>query len=1237
MSESESRTNQVLELAEEFLERCRQGERPPLREYLNRYPELAAEIKDVFPTMAMMEQIAVPDDPLEDPAGTNRPPLALQQLGDYRIIREIGHGGMGTVYEAEQVSLGRHVALKVLPNQAFHDAKNRRRFEREARAAAKLHHTNIVPVFGVGEHEGVPYFVMQFIQGLGLDVVLAELNRMHSPDAITLPGGTQSPTGGEIRISRRDVSAVDMARSLMSGTFHQLGGELVAEEQRLQSDATLVTAGKPGSGELTPDTAAGADTSGRYSDLFTVSSSSTVLPVKSSAVVKGPPQRTYWQSVANIGRQVADALDYAHTQGILHRDVKPANLLLDVRGTVWVTDFGLAKVVGAEAGDLTRSGDVLGTLRYMPPEAFEGKSDARSDVYSLGLTLYELVAMRPAFVAKDRNKLVKQVMNEEPARLRKLNPSVPRDLETVVLKAIARDPARRYQTPAGLAEDLQRFIEDRPVRARRVSELERVWRWCRRDPVTASLVAAIVLVFLAGFAGVFWQWRGAETAREDEKNQRQRAEALQKGAESALDQANQARAASEKSRAAAEAETYHAVLSEVRASRAGHESGWREKALADLARLAVMPTPRRDRTELRTEAAAVLGTPDIRLVAKIEAPAADLGSFGFSTDGRTLLTAGTKSGLDFWDVAARTHRASVDGLAVSNAGFDTVAYLPDGQGLAVATADRGIVFTDTNGVRTSREAITQGSSQPTRLSVDAGGKRIAVSWSGGGVTVHELATGAVLEKFPESTSPSVLSPDGRWLARSEGSEIVLLPVASMGPRVVLGRHDGAIALAFSPDGSTLAVSFFDHTTVLWDVARRRQTGTLRGHRERVLDVAFSPDGGWIATASLDYTVQISDARTGQHITSLPSFAPVRRLQWSPTGEYLATSTHHSTRDVFLYQITGRNHVQRWLSGHRVELRSAVAHPQQDRLATAGYTELMSWDLSAAHPTRIAFDPIFGAVTSVDYSPDGSLLATASWRGTNPCLIEIRDAETGKLHHQISGSEFAWAIAFDPTSKRIACGYRSGSVIVYNVETGEQIKKFSTGAEIRSIIFLNHSPELVTQGKDEVFLCNLDSGEVKKATVGGGIKMLAADLERNRLVVGLQNGSIAGLSLPDLKPLTSRENAHKGGVEYLTLSPDGRLLVTGGADHRVVLRDASTFETLLEFPIWTGELRGMTFASKGRRLAVVGTSSDVDLWDVAALRDGLTALGLAWDQPTSPVAGPVRVANGVNDVPVIRRP
>jgi tetratricopeptide (TPR) repeat protein len=258
----------------------------------------------------------------------------------------------------------------------------------------------------------------------------------------------------------------------------------------------------------------------------------------------------YWQSVAWVGIQVADALAHAASQGILHRDIKPSNLLLDETGNVWVTDFGLAKAA-SDSDNLTHTGDVIGTLRYLAPERFNGQGDVRSDVYSLGLTLYELLVLRPAFDEVERSKLVKQVMYDEPARPRKLNPTVPRDLETVVLKAIARDPAHRYQSPADMADDLKRFVEDRPVRARRASEAEKLWRWCRRNPLPASLLAAVLLVFLTGFAGTTW---GLIEARRQEKIARDEATEKERARQAEAEQRSAAEVQKEKALQAAAAE-----------------------------------------------------------------------------------------------------------------------------------------------------------------------------------------------------------------------------------------------------------------------------------------------------------------------------------------------------------------------------------------------------------------------------------------------------------------------------------------------------------------------------------------------------------------------------------------------------------------------------------------------------------------------------------------------------------
>ena len=391
------------------------------------------------------------------------------QIGDYRIVREIGRGGMGVVYEAEQESLGRRVALKVLSASALLDPKHVRRFEREAKAAAKLHHTSIVPVFGVGHQDGHHYYVMQFIAGLGLDMVLNDLRGLRAGKSVARPSPAVSRIAGP--------TGADVARSLLTGPIDAEGPPGDGSVTQLYDEAAPAAANSP-----PPDSG------------FSKAS----LPGSSELSTSSDTDHQFCRSVARIGVQVADALEYANRHGILHRDIKPSNLLLDNYGNVWVADFGLAKT--AEADDLTHTGDILGTIRYMAPERFSGRCDARSDVYSLGLTLYELVALRPAYEASDRHALIERVLHEEPERLRKLAPKVPRDLETIIAKASAKDPAGRYATAAALADDLRRFVEDRPIQARRVSAVERLVRWCRRNKVLAATIglagAALVVVAL---------------------------------------------------------------------------------------------------------------------------------------------------------------------------------------------------------------------------------------------------------------------------------------------------------------------------------------------------------------------------------------------------------------------------------------------------------------------------------------------------------------------------------------------------------------------------------------------------------------------------------------------------------------------------------------------------------------------------------------------------------------------
>lgn len=375
-------------LAEEYARRFREGEEPTIEEFERRYPDHSGEIRRMLETIEFLERgkmTVIAPGSKSPPGGLKESAPFPQRFGDLRVVRELGRGGMGIVFEAVEERLGRKVAVKVLPRHALSDEAARQRFFREARAIAKLQHPNIVPIYSLGEQDDVPFFVMRLIDGQGLD--------------------------------------------------------------RLASE----------------------------------------LPER-------PLERA--RRVAELGRQAALALAYAHSQDILHRDIKPANILLDSSGTVWLADFGLAKL--SDDLTVTGTGELPGTLRYIAPECLNSEADERSDIYSLGLTLYELAVGRPAFTESNRVRLLVQIESHKVVPPKKLVPELPRDLESIILKATAREPSARYATAEDFADDLERFLDGRPV-SRRATVAENLVRWSRRNPLVAALSATSLILAVVAF------------------------------------------------------------------------------------------------------------------------------------------------------------------------------------------------------------------------------------------------------------------------------------------------------------------------------------------------------------------------------------------------------------------------------------------------------------------------------------------------------------------------------------------------------------------------------------------------------------------------------------------------------------------------------------------------------------------------------------------------------------------
>lgn len=427
--------NPIELLATDFLDQQRRGENPDLQEYVSRYPELACSLQELIAAMQALEGLKSKRE-AKSGGKASLGPSIITRLGDFRIVREIGRGGMGVVYEAVQESLNRKVAIKLLPRQSLLSEKQLKRFEREAKTAANLHHPNIVPVYGVGLHDGHHYYVMQLIEGVGLD---------HDEAAISQ---------GQIATLPQAIAATD-DRPLLSPVV-----DLFRSEQEIKPAVACRNEAPP------------------------------VQPREAAAIIE----------------QAARGLQYAHEQGVLHRDIKPANLIRDAKGHVYISDFGLAKAATDSA--LSATGELAGTLAFMPPERFQGKEDARSDIYSLGLTLYELATGKPAFTAANDSQLIERILRGEPTPPRNHKADFPHDLETIILKAIAREPKNRYETARAFADDLIRWTENRPIHARRTAWFERLWLWSRRHPtiaVLSTIVAAQVLVLCYVLSTEFWK------------------------------------------------------------------------------------------------------------------------------------------------------------------------------------------------------------------------------------------------------------------------------------------------------------------------------------------------------------------------------------------------------------------------------------------------------------------------------------------------------------------------------------------------------------------------------------------------------------------------------------------------------------------------------------------------------------------------------------------------------------
>ena len=1124
-------------LAEEFAARYRRGERPSLQEYVDRCPEMAAEIRELFPALVVVERA---EDALEDATGLSAADHAtprLTQLGDFRILREIGRGGMGVVYEAEQVSLGRRVALKTLPTQMIRDANQRRRFEREAKAAGKLHHTNIVPVFGVGEHDGIAYYVMQFIQGLGLDEVLDELKRLHA--------GMKSPPDeepvDEIKAAGGELSAANIARSLLSGRF------AIAREENLgQAGETTLAATSTIEPEETvkpkPSIVISSGIAQQAAPLSPTSSSSVSIlsQDQNSAGKSKAKQRTYSHGVARVGLQIAEALAYAHGEHVIHRDIKPSNLLLDTKGNIWVTDFGLAKADDQQ--NLTHTGDLLGTLRYMPPEAFEGKSDASGDDYSLGLTLYELLAFRPAFDEKDRGRLVKQVTTGEPPRLGKQASDVPRDLETIVHKAIDRDPIRRYASSSDLADDLRRFIEDEPIRARRTSSSERFIRWCRRNPGLAWAVGAVAaaLVALTALSMLYATEQIRATQRigalaSDLKKERQslRNSLTQSNRRLAIQHFERGLAAFEKGEVDA---GLLWTLESWRSAIAANDLSWQRAARASLS--AWLPRQ-----------------PRLRGLYSHDRPIVNV---AISPDGKTVASASEDNTARLWNAATGQLIARLDHPPVRGLFVNSVAFQPDGK--AVVTGKDAVRFWDTATGQANGSPLPFPEGISCLAFTPDGARLVTCGWTGK-IAIWDIAT-LRLQSEPKQLSEGILvvavSPDGKIILTGNECGRVRLRNAANGEPVgePLELRYRTWALAFSPDGKTFVTGFPNGEVRFWNTATMAPLGEpLQAHRAEIRGLAFSPDGRLILTGSADRTARLWDVATRSPVS--PIFrhqGPIEGVAFGADGKSIVTGG-------------------------------------------GDYTARL-WDTSIDPPADFLVNDKYEVSVTASFRHDGQGILLAG--GHDARLL---DATTGRiLIPKMSQPANVWCAAMSPDGRLILTGGKDNVSQLWDGTTGKPLgAPLRCHSDAVSVVAFSPDGQTFLTGSQDHTCCLWETAtQTRRGSlleIGGQVDAAAFSPDGSILLIGTSHAEVQLWDVATGKRL-GPPLPHSGAVSAVAFRPDGKVFAVAGEDGTARLWDTAARTPVGKPMTQQAWIFAVAFSPDGNTILTGGKSMSAQLWDAA---------------------------------------
>jgi WD40 repeat protein/tRNA A-37 threonylcarbamoyl transferase component Bud32 len=1082
------------------------GESPRSSEYRRRFPNHEAPIDAIFAEFVERSRVVLGTDSetLEiqtrgDGQGSANgpPPDFLFSIPGIEILAELGRGGMGVVYKARQTRLNRLCALKIMLPGDHNGAEFRARFLAEAETIARLRHPNIVQIYGLGDHDGRPYFEMEYIEGGSL--------------AGRLSGTPWAP-----------------------------------------------------------------------------------------------------ESAARMVAVLALAIGDAHQLGIVHRDLKPANVLLTVDGEPKVGDFGLARSLASDVR-LTRTGQLVGTPCYMAPEQADGgvlDVGPPADVYSLGAIVYELLTGHPPFRAATTLQTLDLVRSREPVPPSELQPATPRDLQTICLKCLEKEPGKRYATAGELADDLSRFLNHVPIRARPIGQFGRLARWGRRNPVPAWLLGALVVTGLSALVAISWQWRKADAlAKSLSVANFQKEERRQKAVD-----------AQERAERAGEAERRERYRSNIAAAAAAlqlQNSATARRYLEDA------PPEHRDwewrhlHSQLDS-ARAVMGgsTPawGVRQLPIINPSGTQLASP--DTDERTI---------NVWDVTTGTMIAALRG---HEGPVLALAYRPDGKRLASSSADKTIrLWEPASG---KQVAVLRGHEQRVEwLSFSSDGERIC-SLDGQSGRLWDATRGRSIADLagPVREMTAVFTPDGQRLVIGLDRQLCLFDALTGRRIAVLGTHDHQVAhLVISADGRRIASHGVDEDHIrLWDAVTGQEVAVLRGDIEHLGALAFSPDGSRLASGGVypDNTVRLWDASTGHWIADMRGHKnTIRCIAFSPDGQRVVSASQDQT--VWMWDgVTGQSIAP--LAGHTESVWSVIFSPNGRRVITASADQtLRVWDGTSGE--RIAV--LRGhqrEVRGAAFAARGSLLVSRSAEGES----RVWDMELAERNGILRGHKsFVYDVAFSPDGTHVASAAWDGTVRLWDASTGRQTallrhdRSRSNAKIVSSVAWRPDGAQLAAVTRDDtITLWNLTTGKprhVFTAPTGDwtGDVRAVFDPAGNLLASGSRDGSVRLWNAATGQP-AGVLIGHRGPALDVAFSPDGRQIATVGSDRTVRLWDVATRAAVKVLP---GDEEGcrIAYSADGRLLAACSLGGTVRVWDArshqehAALRHGNRVLGLAFSR------------------------